>query len=309
MKTGWTALFVAAALWPLAAPAADAADAPCYECHDKEPLTSGNVHPPVADGECEACHLDHGDQEKLILVEPVPALCFQCHDELSKPHKHPPAEDGECLSCHRVHSSPVRRLLQRAVPALCEECHDPFAGEVVHAPVEEGSCGECHDPHDSDTGALLTRGYDRERYVEFSEEAYALCFECHDAEGFSNPDAEGRTGFRRGGQNLHYVHVYDREEDPETTLRRSKKRRMSCNGCHLPHVSLQPHLIRKGMTKGKMTIYTIEHTRSEGGGGRCVVGCHKPQEYGPEAGRQSGLPVVPDGRVLAGSGGPASKGN
>jgi len=279
MKVGWIALLCAAVLWA-DVPAADIADTPCYECHDQGPLTSGNVHPPVADGECESCHVDHGDQEKLILVEPVPGLCFQCHDELSKAHKHPPAEDGECLACHQVHSSPARRLLKLAVPTLCQECHDPFAGEVVHSPVEEGSCGECHAPHESDQSALLTREYRRDRYVEFSEDAYALCFECHDVEGFTNPNGDGVTEFRRSEQNLHYVHVYDREEDPEATLRRNKKRRMSCNGCHLPHVSLQPHLIRKGLQKGKMTIYTIEHTQTENGG-RCVVGCHKPQDYGP----------------------------
>ncbi|MBE0616457.1 MAG: hypothetical protein IH608_00835, partial [Proteobacteria bacterium] len=233
MRARTIALALVLCVGPLTAWAVDAADAPCYECHDKGPLASGNVHSPVAEGDCEACHVDHGDQEKLILVEPVPALCFQCHDELSKPHRHAPVADGECLSCHRVHSSPVRRLLTKAVPALCSDCHDGFPGQSIHSPVADGECAECHDPHESAQESLLTARYDRDRYVEFSEEAYALCFNCHDAAAFGSPEAAGGTAFRQGDRNLHYVHVYDRDEDPEKTVRRAKKRRMSCGGCHL----------------------------------------------------------------------------
>lgn len=271
--------------------AAELADAPCWECHDKDPFAEGRVHPPVADGECEACHQDHGDQEKLILVEAVPALCWQCHDEFSKANKHDPVAGGDCLDCHDVHNAAQRKLLAKAVPALCEECHDRFEGAgSVHSPVADGECTECHGAHDSDQEALLAAGYDRERYVEFSEEAYALCFNCHDTASFAEPNGEGLTGFRDGARNLHYVHVYDREVDPDNTLRRNKKRRMSCDGCHLVHASEQARLIRPKLTKGKMDVYVIEYTPNETGGG-CVVGCHKPREYNRKAAGQAA--VVP----------------
>lgn len=275
------------------AAAAELADAPCWECHEKAPFAQGRIHAPVADGECEACHQDHGDREKLVLVAPVPALCWQCHDEFTRPRRHDPAAGGECLECHGVHNAPEPKLLVKTVPGLCEECHDAFEGAGSrHAPAADGECGECHRAHDAEHPALLSAGYERERYVEFSERAYALCFRCHDPAAFSEPDGERLTGFRDGPRNLHYAHVFDREAAPDTTLRRNKRRRMSCSGCHLVHASDQERLIRPRFTQGKVDVYVIEYTPAPDGGG-CVVGCHKPREYNRKGGGQAA--VRPEG--------------
>jgi predicted CXXCH cytochrome family protein len=191
-------------------------------------------------------------------------------------------------TCHRSHNSPNRKLLAKAAPALCYECHDDFSKKKsVHSPVADGECLECHAGHKADREALLTKNYDRERSVEFSEKAYELCFGCHEPKAFADPAAADSTGFRDGNRNLHSLHLVGKVEAGKYKLERSK-RRLSCNGCHLVHGSDQEKLVRGSLERGSMTIYTIQFTKTEAGG-TCVVGCHKPQDYrqqrGPEVSR------------------------
>lgn len=262
-----------------AAAAADLADSPCFQCHkiQQKVFSEGTVHSPVAEGDCGSCHKDHGPTNTLILTEKAPKLCLDCHDEVSGAHVHSPVAEGECATCHRPHNSPEKKLLAKAAPALCYECHDDFSTKKsVHAPVADGECMECHAGHKSDREALLTKSYDRERYVDFSEGAYALCFECHEAKSFADL-ADDSTGFRDGSRNLHYLHSVGRLEAGKYKLEKARKR-MSCNGCHLVHGADQEKLVRGSLERGAMTLYTIQFTKTEGGG-TCIVGCHKPQEY------------------------------
>jgi predicted CXXCH cytochrome family protein len=267
---------------PWAARAADLADAPCYECHDElqEEFSVGTPHPPVEEGDCEACHEDHGDEETLMLSDEVPGLCFGCHDEFDQSHLHDPVSEGDCLACHDPHHSENSPLLRSAVPALCTECHDEFeGGGSVHEPVAEGSCTECHDPHQSRQGALLTARYDSKLRVVFSEDAYELCLGCHDLEAFSDPVTEDATEFRYGARNLHYVHLIGEDAGKrEYGIQKRRKPRVSCSGCHLPHASEQAKLIRPERDRGQMTVFTISYRQTAAGGG-CVVGCHKPLQY------------------------------
>jgi hypothetical protein len=61
-------------------------------------------------------------------------------------------------------------------------------------------------------------------------------------------------------------------------MAQKRKKRMSCAGCHLPHGSGQPKLIRPSRKRGTVTVYTIDYQET-GQGGSCVVGCHKPKQY------------------------------
>ncbi len=152
----------------LAAGPAGAEEPFCYDCHDALAAVS-TPHDPVAEGDCTACHQDHGDEEKLMLVEEGSALCYQCHDDMGgKPSVHPPVDDGECTGCHNPHGSDNAALLVAPAEEICFECHDAPEGAVVHAAVEDG-CTTCHNPHSSDNGTLLTAP------------AEEICFECHDA--------------------------------------------------------------------------------------------------------------------------------
>lgn len=266
---------------PWVARAAELADTPCYECHDElqETFSSGAPHPPVEEGDCEACHEDHGDEEILKLSDAVPTLCFGCHDEFNQPHQHDPVSEGDCLGCHDPHQSTQSSLLRDAIPALCYECHDDYSeGFSVHEPVAEGSCTECHNPHQSERDALLSARYDHKLREVFSGDAYELCLGCHDLEAFTDPVTEDATEFRSGARNLHYVHLIGESAGKGYGIKKRRKPRTSCSGCHLPHSADQAKLIRPERLRGKMTVFTMAYRQTDAGGG-CVVGCHKPFQY------------------------------
>jgi len=282
MKRAFTAVLLAlvAALLARPARAAELADSPCFKCHyvQKKVFAEGTVHNPVSEADCESCHDDHGPSNKLVLKDEVPQLCYGCHDEVKGSHVHDPVGGGECLECHKVHNSERKKLLAKASPDLCYGCHDDFNSKpTVHSPVAEGECLACHNGHVAESSALLTKSYSRERYTEYSEKAYELCFECHEAKTFQEASTKDATEFRNGTANLHYVHVVDRLEGSKYRIEK-KQKRMTCNGCHFVHGSDQPRLIRPSMSRGEMTLYTISFQKSENGG-TCVVGCHKTREY------------------------------
>jgi predicted CXXCH cytochrome family protein len=270
----------AAAVSAIPAAAADLPDSPCFKCHyvQKKVFAEGTVHNPVSESDCGSCHADHGPTNKLVLTEEIPQLCFGCHDEIKGSHVHDPVGSGECLECHKVHNSERKKLLAKASPDLCYGCHDDFNSKpTVHSPVAEGDCGACHDGHKAEYASLLKKSYSRERYTEYSEKAYELCFECHEVKTFQQASTQDATEFRNGTANLHYVHVVDRLEGTKYRIEK-KQKRMTCNGCHFVHGSDQPRLIRPSLSRGEMTLYTISFKKSENGG-TCVVGCHKTREY------------------------------
>ena len=105
-------------------------------------------HSPYKQDDCSTCH-DPRVMGKL--QEPVPALCYLCHDDFSTTFSllHAPAEAGECLICHKPHQSDYRKLLVKPGQELCFDCHD--AGEVMnagqHAEIGDSDCTDCHNPH------------------------------------------------------------------------------------------------------------------------------------------------------------------
>lgn len=131
------------------------------------------VHPPVADGDCAACHVatgkPHPGTGSVELAAKGRGLCLNCHEDPAKgePFVHPPVADG-CIDCHSPHQSANAKLLLQPGGKLCLLCHDTVMdGKKVHGPVSAGNCAMCHAPHASPNQGLLTRP------------GNALCLACH----------------------------------------------------------------------------------------------------------------------------------
>jgi predicted CXXCH cytochrome family protein len=119
----------------------------------EEVLVAQNIlqqynHYPYQERECAFCH----DQSSLgRMVEPEPAVCYQCHEDFNDTYAylHGPVAGGYCTSCHNPHVSENEHLLLRTGQALCLHCHDPgsvFKNEM-HEDLGDWACTECHNAH------------------------------------------------------------------------------------------------------------------------------------------------------------------
>jgi len=160
---------------------ADSVQELCLQCHEEnspeifEQITTAKFpHSPVKEGACTDCHSPHATDTKALLVETLPALCWQCHDTMQEKisaatHLHPPVEEGDCTGCHQVHGAQQEKLLIK-----------PFSTSF---------------------------------YNKFGKGIYDLCFECHDSQLVSKEKVrEDETNFRDGSRNLHYLHVIKRKK-------------------------------------------------------------------------------------------------
>jgi len=244
----------------------------CLTCHTtllkkEKPM----LHKPVAEGKCYLCHVPHSGEIKSLLKDRAPDLCFGCHpkDRFTGTHTtHPPVEKGECLSCHDAHQSEVRYLLRKPGSQLCFSCHDPklAMGKSVHKPVATGDCVGCHAVHGSPYRKILKADLPTELYRPYSDEAFPLCFTCHNPELASQTTTEKSTNFRNGNRNLHSVHV------------NKPGKGRSCRMCHNPHSSTQDRLIySKAPGFGTWDIPIRFNTTPTGGS--CSVGCHRTFRY------------------------------
>jgi len=265
-----------------AAVPARAEDPFCFECHDDFPKNMKAfkfTHDPAAAGECTACHLDHKDQEKLMLVKEGSALCYECHDNVAVGASvHLPVTQGKCTGCHNPHGSPNKKLLIAAGAALCEKCHaasPEMTGKVSHAALDDG-CNSCHRPHASENKRLLIKNLVMDRLAIFDPKQAELCLGCHDLEAFTKSQSED-TGFRMGTLNLHALHLSGGAVTNKYGILK-KKDGQTCIACHLPHTSVQEKLLRTEYECIGVACYTMRFVPNEGGG-TCVVGCHKPKKY------------------------------
>jgi predicted CXXCH cytochrome family protein len=288
----------------VALPAVAAAEA-CLECHDKAAIGKGNrsVHPPFAEDDCTACHADHGDQERLMLLETGNALCEGCHDaggaDFARSHHNIRGTKASCLSCHDPHRSseehlfrPGRhrplsfgrcdpchrydgRLNKPTVKELCLGCHggEEFSRRFTHTPVGKGECLACHDPHGSPEPNLLKGRYTPGRW-NAGEQDYALCLQCHDRQAFT-ADRPEHTQFRSAGRNYHALHVVGK---PGTGNAEQAGRALACRNCHEVHSAAEPRLIRRELDCGGVPCLKLDYRRTEVGG-ECLSGCHAPQAY------------------------------
>jgi predicted CXXCH cytochrome family protein len=254
----------------------------CFECHDDFPEKMKAfkfTHDPAAAGECTACHLDHKDEERLMLVREGAALCSECHDDLAQGTSvHPPVAKGECTSCHNPHGSENKKLLVAAGKALCEKCHaasPEFKGRVTHAALDDG-CSACHLPHASKNVRLLAKNLLLDRLALFDPAQAELCLDCHDLEAFTQSQSEA-TGFRMGTTNLHALHINGGGVPNKYGIVK-KKDGQTCFACHLPHTAHQEKLLRTEYQCTGTFCYTMRFVQNTSGG-TCVVGCHKPKMY------------------------------
>ena len=109
----------------------------CLVCHQdfkEQFLAKKNLHSPMKENSCEACHLRHGVIGQLLLKKQGNALCFDCHDTealgLNRPFPHTALSgSGTCTTCHNPHSSDFSNLLKGEDTSACYECHDKKAFE------------------------------------------------------------------------------------------------------------------------------------------------------------------------------------
>jgi predicted CXXCH cytochrome family protein len=106
----------------------------CVGCHEKafKRFATGHIHAPVRAGACSFCHLDHGPENRLILLGREDRVCARCHDTGSQAAR----------NAHGGYSPDGSR---------CTECHDPHSGsnpmflyERRHSPFADGVCGSSH---------------------------------------------------------------------------------------------------------------------------------------------------------------------
>lgn len=265
----------------------------CLNCH-RELVAQGeqgrHVHAPVKDGNCTGCHDVHASDFKYQLRHAPAELCLSCHKEVAQTLAtskvvHGAMDDpAACTACHQPHFSALPKLERSAQPQSCLTCHDkPLTagggakladmGALLrenpqhHGPIREGACTACHGPHAGPNFRLLTDAYPPDFYATFEPEQYALCFRCHISDLATQQEGVGMTGFRRGAENLHWVHVS-----------RGKKGR-TCRACHEVHASRRPFHIRETVPfgdKGWMLEVNYQKTAT---GGTCSPGCHVPRSY------------------------------
>ncbi|MFH7325807.1 cytochrome c3 family protein [Desulfurivibrio sp. C05AmB] len=277
----------------------------CLACHTAAGSQCSLGCREVREGTCATCHLPHRAAEAGLLRLPQGELCLSCHEPFSGPVEHGPVIEGKCASCHASPflaladeraaapdfapaadpEAPPPSRMQLAQPEICFACHDRrqtrAAGQAVppiqplfddpeaflHAPFAKGRCSDCHRPHVSEYPSLLTEPYPAGLYTGYSEEAYALCFQCHDSDNLTRFRTSRDTGFRNGEMNLHFRHV-----------NRAKGR--SCGACHSAHGSRQPFMISPVVRFGQAALgQRFEKTDT---GGSCATACHIEVGYDRE---------------------------
>ncbi|PLX14477.1 MAG: hypothetical protein C0597_10005 [Marinilabiliales bacterium] len=194
-------------------------------------------HYPYAENECSSCH----DQNNMgAYVEPQPALCYQCHDDMSLTYEslHAPVQAGYCTSCHNPHQSSIPDLLVKEGQELCFECHDRTSIEqgVIHKDIPETDCISCHNRHGGINRDFMEEGTCLKCHAGVKNEfkyvhgpvAAGYCNTCHDNHGVDSDNFLLRTG-----QELctycHDINLVLRNENHEGIGD------YSCTECHNPH--------------------------------------------------------------------------
>lgn len=270
----------------------------CFGCHtDAESRFRGaqEMHKPLQTG-CTSCHNPHASASKVLLRAEGGALCAKCHAKVidsasAAQTKHPPVtQERACLNCHDPHASNHRPQLRADGLTTCLGCHDRSmngrGGQLAdmkkllaenkdhHGPIRDKDCTGCHAPHGSNNFRLLGEPYPKEFYAAYREEAFALCFQCHDSALTRDEKSTTLTSFRDGDRNLHFLHV-----------NKSPKGR-TCRACHETHAASRPKHIRNAVPFGKWDLpVNYEPTAN---GGSCAPGCHAPKTYS--------RPAVSEGR-------------
>ncbi len=298
-----------------------AANSFCLECHQKQwqGFQKAFMHDPVRKKRCEDCHLDHGKDNKLILVAYEGRLCARCHDEKSQAsltaHAGYAVGNSNCIACHDPHSSDNKPLLYpsahepfserscgdcheagsdwtlgRAVNLICADCHEkPGQQKNLHGAVTKNSCVGCHSPHAAAGKKLL------------SAEGADLCYRCHERAGFvrefkHEPVAEGDCA------TCHDVHGSERPNllvnsyPLERYQAFRKEDNELCFSCHDVEPFTEPDNTATNFRGGKVNLHYLHVSTRDAVnpiGRKQVQGttcrnCHEPHSTGqPSLVRQS----------------------
>ncbi len=229
----------------------------------KAPEGYSPADPHAVDNGCEECH--RVSAKELALIEPPPALCARCHDDVLKNKEgkahavlHPPVEEGDCLACHRFHGLSLKGLPASAKRELCFGCHDDFTGGgkvKMHEPVARGECTGCHGIHGASGKKLLPAT------------GLQLCLLCHVDPSRDKDGGEWSTphpAMDDGCPNCHLPHAADEsgllkkpqpeicadchdpfptEEGGKELVRHNPVEEGSCAECHAVHGSHGKKLI------------------------------------------------------------------
>ncbi|BCS53270.1 cytochrome c3 family protein [Geobacter sp. SVR] len=125
-----------------------------------------------------------------------------------------------------------------------QELNDPLTLQSRGIKLEQGQyveCTSCHEPHNNQYGNFLVR--------DVSVQHDALCTECHNKQGWSNPDNAHRTGGGLAGVS-------------------GKVAADGCTSCHLPHNAQKAEYLLKLPVAG-----AGEETN-------CYISCHREAPYG-----------------------------
>lgn len=262
----------------------------CMGCHEDVQKDLGLfkfAHKPVSE-DCAKCHSPHSSDEPKMLRQAPKDLCTSCHTEIGtliKSVKHPHAAtttERGCLNCHVAHASDHKAMLQKDQISACLACHrkqikvddEHVVASLAsltletthkHGPIRDGECAPCHNVHGSDEAWLLSQPISQQFYQPFSDNAYSLCFKCHDKTLVTTEKAGKETGFRNGDKNLHHVHSGEGDQG------------RSCLACHDVHVAKNAKQVAESVTYGQWKL-PLNYKQAENGGS-CAPGCHKPAAY------------------------------
>lgn len=268
----------------------------CIKCHtphssDMKGMLKVNVHPPVLQGECDACHMVGADK-KLKTSGETDALCAGCHEIHAKGDSvHEPYVKGQCTTCHDVHASDYNKMFADEPGKICLSCHaegmglehgDGNTGYVSksglkimssHKPVVVGQCLECHKGHTSDQSAML------------SQERGALCYKCHAQESYSGSGGSHRAGESKNCDTCHVPHTSTQKNlllgemqhklcfncHKDVSIERGKFSqhkpfsRGECSECHKLHRPEFPSFLKKSFDTGELCLTCHEKAAQQGG--------------------------------------------
>lgn len=230
----------------------DRSSKPCFACHKEvaQSLRSADVHKPVREKSCIACHQAHSGQQKSLLRAATAAeLCAKCHkpSTMQKKNTHGPVAAGACTFCHSPHASNKKPLLKLSGKELCFACHDAerFKTKFTHKALEKG-CSSCHSAHGSDHKYFIKK------------KSADLCGGCH-----PKVFAEAKMAKVKHGAIA----------------------KAGCVGCHDPHGSKFAKLMKdhpiKVCTKCHAKVISGKHMHGPLEEGDCGA-CHRPHG-GPNA--------------------------
>ena len=149
----------------------------CHEFGEEHANFARSIHS-KNNVSCIDCHSPHhAKQERALLKQPQPQLCYSCHlnvrADFNRPFRHRVNEGLiQCTDCHNQHGGFLSTQLRSTVTQdqVCFKCHTEKAGPFTyeHFPVRSEGCVTCHTPHGSSNPRLLTRS-----------SVNVLCLECH----------------------------------------------------------------------------------------------------------------------------------